>query len=165
MNTALRLFANEGYSATSTSKIAKDADVSEGLIFKHFQNKKGLLDAIIQEAEKKLNEVFAQIIFQSDPKEVIRMTIQQPFEIEESEHDFWRLQYKLKWEEEYYRPEKMKPLHDKLTSAFEELNYTEPENEASLLVQVLDTIAVGVLRDGKENQGQFKDFLLKKYGV
>ena len=33
LNAALELFANDGYNVTSTSKIAKTAGVSEGLIF------------------------------------------------------------------------------------------------------------------------------------
>lgn len=48
--TALDLFANTGYNAASTSKIAQKASVSEGLIFRHCQNKKGLLDALVLEA-------------------------------------------------------------------------------------------------------------------
>ena len=44
--TALELFANEGFKSVTTSKIAKEAGVSEGLIFRHFENKKGLLNAL-----------------------------------------------------------------------------------------------------------------------
>ena len=36
LQSALELFAKEGFTATSTSKIAKHAGVSEGLIFRHF---------------------------------------------------------------------------------------------------------------------------------
>ena len=41
VQSALQLFAQEGYHATSTSKVAKHAGVSEGLIFRHFRNKDG----------------------------------------------------------------------------------------------------------------------------
>ena len=51
LGSALELFANQGYNATATIKIARHADVSEGLIFKHFGNKRGLLDAILLEAQ------------------------------------------------------------------------------------------------------------------
>jgi AcrR family transcriptional regulator len=43
---ALRLFAERGYSATSTRRIAEEAGVSEGLIFHHFGTKKDLLHAV-----------------------------------------------------------------------------------------------------------------------
>lgn len=40
---AMELFAEHGFAATSTRKIAKAAGVSEGLVFHHFRNKIGLL--------------------------------------------------------------------------------------------------------------------------
>lgn len=43
LQTALRLFAERGISATSTRRIAKEAGVSEGLIFHHFPKKRDLL--------------------------------------------------------------------------------------------------------------------------
>jgi len=163
LSAALELFANEGFSATSTNQIAKKAGVSEGLIFKHFKNKKGLLDALYAQVEGKFSEGFAQIIFETDPEEVLRKTIESPFLITDSDYNFWRLQFKLKWESDYYHPEKMKPLIDKLTWAFETLNYETPEMEAKFLEQIVETIMVTILRQGKESQLAFKDFLLKKY--
>ena len=79
LDAALELFANEGYASTPTSKIAKKAGVSEGLIFRHYENKQGLLDALIGEAEVRLGKIFGPILFESDPKLVIRKTIELPF--------------------------------------------------------------------------------------
>ena len=36
LSSALKLFAKQGFDATSTRSIAQDAGVSEGLIFRHF---------------------------------------------------------------------------------------------------------------------------------
>lgn len=43
---AAEIFAEKGYSATSTSEIARKADVAEGTIFRHYKTKKDLLLAI-----------------------------------------------------------------------------------------------------------------------
>ncbi|PJZ51254.1 TetR/AcrR family transcriptional regulator [Leptospira adleri] len=40
---AMEIFAQKGFSATTTGEIAKKAGVAEGLIFKHFKSKKELL--------------------------------------------------------------------------------------------------------------------------
>ena len=40
---ASKLFSKRGYNATSTKLIAEEAGVSEGLIFRHFENKEKLL--------------------------------------------------------------------------------------------------------------------------
>ena len=165
LNAALELFANEGYNATATIKIAKEAGVSEGLIFRHFGNKKGLLQAIIEDAEIRISRIFAPIIFEENPKLVIRNAISIPFTVDQSESDFWKLQFKLKWEEGYNNPNKMKPLIDKLAWAFSEMGYEEPENEARLLNQIVESISIGILRDGIKPQEGFRSFLLDKYKV
>lgn len=164
LSTALELFAEEGYNAVSTSKIANEAGVSEGLIFRHFENKKGLLDALVADAETRLNEVFAHVIFETDPRQVVRKVIQLPFSVDEADHAYWKLQFKLKWEQEYNNPNKVKPLIDKLTWAFTELGAEAPEHEAVILNLLLDAISVAILRDGLD-QTHLESFLLKKYNV
>lgn len=44
---AIDSFSEKGYSATSTSEIAKKAGVAEGTIFRHYKTKKDLLFAIV----------------------------------------------------------------------------------------------------------------------
>lgn len=44
---AIESFSEKGYSATSTSEIAKKAGVAEGTIFRHYKTKKELLMSII----------------------------------------------------------------------------------------------------------------------
>lgn len=165
LESALELFANQGYNATATSKIAKKAGVSEGLIFRHFANKKGLLQAIMEEAEKRLKEILKPILEETDPAAVIRKTIELPFGVPKEEYDFWRLQFKLKWEEAYNKPEKIKPLIEKLVWAFSQLNFKDPEKEAALLVHCNDTISIEMLRGNLPDRAGFKSFLLEKYGV
>jgi len=167
LTAALELFAKEGYSATSTSKIAKRAGVSEGLIFRHFKNKEGLLQAIIGQAEEKLKQVFSDIIFESDPKEVIRKTliISKKFVENKAEADFWKLQYKIKWEIEYYGDQKMEPLELALTNAFEKLGYTSPRLEARLLLINLDGLATRFFLQEDFNVDEIVDYLHSKYNL
>ena len=165
LDAALELFANEGYNAVSTSKIAKKAGVSEGLIFRHFEHKKGLLHAIMLDTETRLSEVFGPVIFEQSPQKVIRMSLELPFCIDEKEYDYWRLQYKLKWEAEYNHPEKMKPFLDKLQWAFTVLGYKNPELEAKFIEHSLDALAIGMLQQGKKTVLPMLGFLLEKYKV
>ncbi len=163
LQAALELFSNEGYNATSTSKIGKKAGVSEGLIFRHFTNKQGLLNAIIKDAEVRIGEVLIPIIAENDPKSVLRKTIELPFSVKESEFDFWRLQFKLKWEIRYNNPEKMQPLIDKLAWAFEALQYENSNLEAVLLNQIIESISSEILKGNLKQQEDYKSFLLLKY--
>lgn len=47
MEVAITLFAEKGYSNTSTSEIAKMAEVAEGTVFKHYGTKENLLLSIM----------------------------------------------------------------------------------------------------------------------
>ena len=50
---ALDLFSEKGYAATSTARIAQEAGVSEGLIFRHFKNKRGLVEELLQQSDER----------------------------------------------------------------------------------------------------------------
>lgn len=47
LETALRLFAEQGFAATSTRQIAREVGVTEGLIFHYFPSKEALFSAIL----------------------------------------------------------------------------------------------------------------------
>lgn len=49
LETALKLFAAQGFDATSTRQIAKEVGIAEGLIFHYFPTKASLLTAILQD--------------------------------------------------------------------------------------------------------------------
>jgi len=162
---AIKSFANEGYKGVPTSKIARQASVSEGLIFKHFTNKEGLLEAIMNLAVEKTEVLFKPIIVENNPKRAIEKAITLPFGVKKSEYNFWKLQFKLKWEMEYSSTQKMKPFIDKLSWAFTELNYKDPKAEAEVLNHIIDSVAGGILKEGLESQEGLKDFLLDKYKI
>lgn len=163
LQAALELFAKEGYNATSTSKVAKHAGVSEGLIFRHYSNKDGLLQAILDEGERRFKVLFVDIVMENDPHEVIRKTIEMTKQIDRSDYDFWKLQFKLKWELEVSSDEKMEPLKMALTNAFKKLNYEDPELEAALVLLFLDGLGSAVLKGSSVDSDTMINFLLKKY--
>ena len=52
---AKTLFAERGYEATSTSDICRVAGTSQSQMIKHFTNKQGLLEAILEQAWEQIN--------------------------------------------------------------------------------------------------------------
>ncbi len=142
---ALQLFAIEGFHATSTSRIAKEAGVSEGLIFRHFTNKEGLLKAILQQGKDEMNTLFAPLFECSDPKQLIGKIIELPFNVSREQHNFWRLIYTLKWQERAYNEISIEPLMTLAKEAFASLGYTDPEAEVAVLEMILDGAATVIL--------------------
>ncbi|NJL76130.1 MAG: TetR/AcrR family transcriptional regulator [Saprospiraceae bacterium] len=162
---ALELFAKEGYNAVPTTMIAEQAGVSEALIFRHFKSKKGLLDALYEQCGEKVEAIAKSVLEESNPTATIRKAINWVFIVDEKDYNYWRLQYKLKWEDSYYNPQQMQPIVHKVTWAFEQLGYEQPELEAQLLEKTLDSVMISILRDGKEAHLPLREFLLKKYAL
>jgi len=167
LQAALRLFARDGFNSTSTSKVAACAGVSEGLIFRHFRNKEGLLEAIIKEGEEKAKLLFADIVLESDPREVIRKTLDMVLNVSNnaSDMEFWKLQYKIKWETEKYGEHKLEPLHMALTHAFAKLGFESPETEASLLLIINDGLATRIALQKGFDCNPLLGLLRKKYNL
>jgi AcrR family transcriptional regulator len=165
LESALQLFAKEGYHATSTNKVAKHAGVSEGLIFRHFRNKEGLLQAILEEGEAKLKELIVDIVMETEPEKVIRKAIEMTVKIDKSDYDFWKLQFKLKWELEVSGDKKMEPLKLALTNAFKKLGFESPEMEAQLIILLIEGLGSTVLKGSELDHKEMIRFLLRKYNL
>lgn len=166
LNAALELFAKHGFNATSTSKVAKHAGVSEGLIFRHFKNKQGLLGAISKQAEERMQHIFGPIIFETDPKKRISLFLEMPFNVKVEEFEFWKLQFKLKWElDKEEKVNKMLPLELALESAFAELKYKQPLLEAKFLIHFIEGISTSIIRDSLyiDQNAEMINFLKEKY--
>lgn len=98
---ALRLFAERGFENTPTSQIAKKAGVSEGLIFRHFENKDGLLRVLITDGQARIQRLVDRIVHEPDPKKILAQTIDLPLTLISEEREFWTLQFVLKYNSKY----------------------------------------------------------------
>jgi AcrR family transcriptional regulator len=143
LHAALQLFARDGFKGTATSKVAEHAGVSEGLIFRHFSSKEGLLEAVLEDGAQRAKHLFAEIVNAAHPKEVIEKTIDvaQKLSEDHSEGEFWKLQYKIKWELEIDGSHKLQDVESSLVHAFSALGYEQPQLEAEHLLMYLDGLA------------------------
>lgn len=142
MQTALSLFAQKGYSSTSTKEIANVAAVSEALIFKHFGNKDALLAQLIKSGYRKVLFQHKGMLSYVSAKDFLRNMISLPGKLVSEEPLFWKLQERLshiafsKQQHELF----MKPVQPIVFKAFEELNYDNPELETKYLLMVIDML-------------------------
>jgi len=101
METALELFAKNGFHNTSISKIAKAAGVSKGLMYNYYESKEALLDVILfgVAAEK---QVASQSISMNEipPKKRLEMMIEGTFSMIESNINHWKLMMSLSLQDE-----------------------------------------------------------------
>ena len=85
--------------------------------------------------------------------------------LDKADYDFWKLQFKIKWELEISGDEKMEPLKMALVNAFSKLNYEDPEKEANLILLFLDGLASYVLKGSSIDAESMIQFMLKKYNT
>ncbi len=153
METAMELFAMEGFHTTSVSKIATKAGISKGLMYNYFKSKEELLhhiiftnfDFILESFDMNRDGVLTQ-------KELIHF-IKTTFSLFKKNYNFWKLYYTI-----LTQPAVMnivtKDFHARyqsffsiLTGYFSANNYEDPETEMRILVSLLDGVAIGYLME------------------
>lgn len=68
LKSAIKLFSQKGFSATTTSEIAKDAGVAEGTVFRYYKTKKHLLIKVMG----KLIEVMSEELIENSAGKILK---------------------------------------------------------------------------------------------
>lgn len=92
LKTALTLFANNGFHATTTAKIAKQAGVSEGTIYKYFSSKDDLLQKLLEPILFEIKDNFFTTLADSKSlEELVNFIVTDRLKFIEINFDFIRL--------------------------------------------------------------------------
>ncbi|PZF74899.1 TetR/AcrR family transcriptional regulator [Taibaiella soli] len=163
--TAQRLFAERGYEHASTQLIARESEVSEALIFKHFGNKEQLLDYIIKSGYKRIVEHNRGMLADKDPLSLIYKVIDLPHKLVTDEPLFWRLQSKLTdmpfAQKQYERF--IQPVNTLLFEAFSSLRYENPQKETAFLLLIVDAIWKKLATSNTQGIPEMLAFIKEKY--
>jgi len=126
LETAMKLFAEQGYYATSTQSISNEVWVSDALIFRHYKNKEGLLKAIFDVGAEKVRVYVEKILEMETAQEKVHAMIQFPLDMLKENKDFWKLSFSIKFQHpDLYKKLRAEDADDlvmgNLSSWFEEL--------------------------------------------
>jgi AcrR family transcriptional regulator len=169
LNCSIKLFAAQGVKETSTKQIAHEAKVSEGLIFRHFHNKKGLVKAVIHSAFDRIAPYIEEVLQINCPATVIKTMIHLPFKLLKDEPTYWRLQMSIKFQQSL---EDLKEdcdnhspaLFKKVSWALQELGFNNPDMEAQMFHMLFEGIVHRAILEGTDkNLIEFTRFLEHKY--
>ena len=160
---SLELFSSKGFKATSTRSIADSAEVSEGLIFKHFKSKNGLLSELLKIGASKSTPEIQKIKNSEDPKVVISSCIKLFLNIKKEDYPYWRLYYANGFEENSQTIGLEPILKKTVTEAFKKLGHVKIELEAELLLNSLDGLMIKMLTMNNYNPEDQVNLILKKY--
>ncbi len=165
LSSALKLFAKQGFEATSTRSIAYDAGVSEGLIFRHFKNKDGLLTNLMKIEEKRLEKLIQPIDNLTHPRVILKHVISLPFNMAKEQTDYWKVFYSLRWQMNIDKTEFLRKLYIKVENAFKALNYSDPQSEADTFMMIWDGAMNYILLDSPINSFVIFETLLEKFDI
>ena len=153
MNTALKLFAVEGYYITSISKIASAANISKGLLYNYFESKENLLSEIFHLG---MDELFKDFDPNHDgvltEKELI-FFIDKTFQKLKENKDFWKLYFILIMKPSVFKIyearffELVVPILQTLENYFSARGSENPNAEARLLGAMLDGVSMNYILD------------------
>lgn len=168
---ALELFGEQGYDRTPTSRIAKQAGVSEGLIFRHFGSKEGLLAAIIQQGLAHIADTMQAYATPSvDPRGAILQHIEHALTALRAQEKFWRLATSMRFQTAVLQDaaadiEKVNQfVLQHLSDNFRRLGAAVPEAEALLLFALIDGVCLHWLQHPATYPlDEMKNLLIKKY--
>lgn len=81
LSSAQKLFALEGVAAVSTARIAKEAGVSEALIFRHFGNKQQLVEAVVKAGLAAKSSIVNGALHSPDPLSLVHAVLSIPADV------------------------------------------------------------------------------------
>lgn len=144
MDTALELFAENGFHATSISHIARKAGISKGLTYYYFESKKEILDEIILQG---FDTVYSNFDLNKDrvlTEEEFISFIKKIFQIMRENLRYWKLYYSLMFQPKVAESlqddytEKAKPLLEMLSKFIISKGSKDPQGDLMVISALLE---------------------------
>lgn len=169
LTVALKLFSEHGFYNTSIRKIARQAGISDGLLYNYFKSKEELAMAVLQGAFSTLDNTLV-LDNNLSPHKNLEQSITNFIGLLENHLDKIRLLAQMGIHKEKFDFLNTATIHKYKASVehFElllsRINYPSPQTEAMLLVAILDGLVLEVLlMDGGVNLEQARISLIQKY--
>ncbi len=170
INTALELFAKNGYHHTSIDMIAKKAGISKGLMYNYFESKEGLMRAILNKGVEEMMEIFDPnkdgILEQQELKDFISASLNMLKE----NLEFWKLYFSVSLQPAIFplvkeiTDELMGPIMHMTTGYFQTKGFKNPEMESFIFGALMDGIAFQYIMNPEALPvDKIKKALIEKY--
>ena len=147
LRAALLLFARQGYESTSIREIAREAKISQGLMYNYFAGKDDLLRAIFSRSMAEAREAFTPAPVDAPPAERIERVIRGSLALVGRNVEFWRLSYSLRMQPSVLRggAEEIRAWSESLRREIEAVlaaaGVAEAAVEAAVLFALIDGVA------------------------
>jgi len=146
MDTALQLFAENGFANTSISQIAAKAGISKGLMYNYFKSKDDLLEAIFNQGFREMFDLFDPNQDGVLTKEEYTYFIEETFNIMNQKRNFYKLYFALMMQPSVWKKFKfslndiVEPFLKLMEEYYREKGAENPRAEAVMVGAMLDGI-------------------------
>ena len=170
INTALQLFAEQGFNGTSIRQIAAKAKVALGLMYNYFEGKDALLHSIFLEGLNDIKRSYGSANAYAPPADQLRSVITNSLATIHQKHKFYRLFYSLRIQpsilaapsEELFDWEIS--ISKQLQDIFKALGYSNPTAEAKVFLATMEGIGHQLVLDPKNYPlKEVEEALIRKY--
>ena len=170
MDTALELFAQEGFDVTSISSIAYKAGISKGLLYNYFESKEDLIRSIIFNGFDRMSRLIDPNKDGVLTRQEMRFFIKEMFSALKEEPYYWKLYFNL-----FFQPHVLRKVEKRLavliksylkmfSEYFATIGSEDPETDAIFFGALLDGIGFQFMVNPKKFPlEKIKNKLLKMY--
>lgn len=144
METALNLFATNGFKSTTISQIAHEANISKGLLYNYFESKESLLESILTDG---LTVMFSKLDLNNDgilESHEMEYFLRETVKLVKENKKFWKLYWSIIFEPTAFKliekkiEEIMGYFMQMVTNYFKVQGYQKPEIEAMIFGAIID---------------------------
>ncbi|MFD2516046.1 TetR/AcrR family transcriptional regulator [Pontibacter locisalis] len=170
VDTALKLFSQNGYEATSIRMIAKEAEVSLGLMYNYFKSKEELLLEIFRRGSEDIHMSFEEGLANSEANvSEVAQHINQTVRLLKEKKLFWKLLHGIRMQTTVVHAlktqieEQAKLIETKIKQNLSTAGFPHPELEAKLLFASIDGMASHYLLLDNYPIDDVASLLIRKY--
>ncbi|MCK5823658.1 MAG: TetR/AcrR family transcriptional regulator [Bacteroidales bacterium] len=170
MNSALEVFAENGYLSSSISKVAQHAGISKGLLYNYFKSKDELVKEIIV---KGLNSLIKDVKLHENitiSEDQFVFFVHRSFKSIQSNLKFWKLYYNLIMQPPVLALiaddiwQYVMPFMNILINYYTKKGVENPEAEARALIAMLDGVGLDYISDPKNFPiNEVEKIIIKKF--
>ncbi|MBK5278197.1 MAG: TetR/AcrR family transcriptional regulator [Bacteroidia bacterium] len=147
MDSAFLLISKQGYESTSIAQIAKEADISKGLLYNYFKSKEDLLENLIKAALVQGDQIMSSILTE-DPATTLENLFRWFFKELRERPDYWRMINELAFKADKFKfvqdiaVEKWTGYTNLLQKLFEQMGFENSAEEAMIAAALFDGIGI-----------------------
>ncbi|RYD55119.1 MAG: TetR/AcrR family transcriptional regulator [Sphingobacteriales bacterium] len=168
IDTAIELFARNGYESTSIQKLADACGVAQGLLYRHFKNKEALLAHLVQMG---LAEIGSTLQPYGDPelnfKEAFKKHVQLCCNQLQSSPLLWKILHSVRQNSELMAAvgldADITEIAKLIMLKLEQDGYSQPKTTALMIIALIDGVtAMHLLHPAAYPLAEVEQFLLQK---